>query len=239
MRGLVAGVLGVIAIAAVAGACGGSAKATDDGGVGPTCGSPLAPGAGEATYYDATGAGNCSFAPSPDDLLVAAMNVIDYGTAAWCGGCIEVTGPTGVVTVRIVDKCPGCAKGDVDLSREAFELISPLSAGRVPITWREVACNVSGPVAYQHKDGTSEFYTAIQIRNHRYPIAKLESRDANGAWEAIPRVDYNYFVPADGLGPGPYALHVTDTRGHVLEDLAIPFGELETNPGAAQFPVCP
>ena len=30
--------------------------------------------AGEATYYDADGSGNCSFPASPEDLMVAAMN---------------------------------------------------------------------------------------------------------------------------------------------------------------------
>ncbi|WP_420643940.1 hypothetical protein [Candidatus Leptofilum sp.] len=29
---------------------------------------------GEGTYYFATGAGNCSFEPSPENLMVAALN---------------------------------------------------------------------------------------------------------------------------------------------------------------------
>ena len=62
-------------------------------------------------------AGACSFDPSPDDLLVAAMNGAEYDNAAWCGAYVHVTGPKGAVTVRIVDLCPGCKAGDLDLSR--------------------------------------------------------------------------------------------------------------------------
>ncbi|MCX5746992.1 MAG: expansin EXLX1 family cellulose-binding protein [Proteobacteria bacterium] len=204
-----------------------------------SCVAPRPEAMGEATYYNADGSGNCSFDASPNDLMVAAMNAPDYDHAAWCGGCVEVTGPAGVVTVRIVDQCPGCQAGDLDLSREAFARIAALSAGRVPITWHEVACDVTGPIAYQHKDGTSQYYTAIQVRNHRYPIATLEAQDAAGAWTALPRADYNYFIPTTPLGPGPYAFRAHDVRGHVLEDLAIPLVPGAAQPGAAQFPTCP
>jgi hypothetical protein len=45
---------------------------------------------GEGTYYNADGTGNCSFDPSPEDLMVAAMNHADYDNAALCGAFIEV-----------------------------------------------------------------------------------------------------------------------------------------------------
>jgi expansin (peptidoglycan-binding protein) len=193
---------------------------------------------GDGTYYNADGTGACSFDASPNDLLVAAMNAPDYATAAWCGACLEVTGGSGTVTVRVVDECPGCQHGDLDLSPQAFQMLGPLSAGRVSITWHEVACNVSGPIAYHFKDGANAYWTAIQIRNHRYPISKLEAMAGSG-YQNIARVNYNYFVDATGLGPGPYQLRVTDTRGHVLEDPAVPLGDNTTSNGAAQFSMCP
>lgn len=201
------------------------------------CLAARAPATGEATYYAADGTGNCSF-DADSTRMVAAINGGDYANAAWCGACLEVTGPSGSVVVRVVDQCPGCARGDLDLSREAFERISPLSAGRVPITWREVACEVTGPITYRFKDGSSQFWTGIQIRNHRYPIAKLEARDPSGAYQAITRLDYNYFVDTDGLGPGPYTLRVTDTRGQSIEDTNIAVGDDVTRAGAAQLPAC-
>jgi expansin (peptidoglycan-binding protein) len=94
---------------------------------------------GEATYYAADGTGACGFKASPNDLNVAAMNKSQYANS-WCGQCVLVTGPKGTVKVRIVDLCPGCAHGDLDLSEEAFTAIASLSAGRVKITWHTVAC---------------------------------------------------------------------------------------------------
>jgi expansin (peptidoglycan-binding protein) len=193
---------------------------------------------GEGTYYAADGTGNCSFDASPDDLMVAALNAPDYQTAALCGACLEVTGPNGTVTVRVVDQCPECKHGDLDLSPQAFQLLSPLAAGRIPITWHQVACNVTGPIAYHFKDGANAYWTAIQIRNHRYPIAKLEAMQGS-AYVAIPRLDYNYFVQASGLGPGPYMLRVTDTRGHTVEDADIALGDSVTRAGAHQLESCP
>lgn len=193
---------------------------------------------GEATYYSATGEGSCSFDAS-SDKLVAALNGADYGNAELCGACMAVTGPQGSVTVRVVDKCPGCAKGDLDLSREAFEKISPLSAGRVDIRWKLVPCDVEGGLGYHFKDGSSKYWSAIQVRNHKYPIAKLEAKDASGTYKPIARESYNYFVAANSqLGAGPFTFRVTDTRGQVVEDSAIVLGDSVTRAGAAQFPTC-
>ncbi|MDB4994267.1 MAG: extracellular endoglucanase precursor [Myxococcaceae bacterium] len=94
---------------------------------------------GEATYYAANGTGACGFPASPSDLFVAAMNKAQYSKSV-CGKCVSVTGPKGTVKVRIVDLCPGCAFGGLDLSEQAFAKIAPLSAGRVKITWSFVPC---------------------------------------------------------------------------------------------------
>src|ERR1700729_3881732 len=134
-------------------ACGSPASMTGDGGNGADCTAIPAAESGDGTYYDADGTGNCSFDASPDDLMVVAMNAPDYGNAVWCGACLSVTGPMATITVRVVDQCPECAHGDLDLSETAFGMIAPLSAGRVSITWHEVACDVTGPIAYQFKDG--------------------------------------------------------------------------------------
>lgn len=122
-------------------AASGAADATVDGGAtdAKVDAAPPVVFTGEATYYAADGTGACGFAASPNDLLVAAMNKAQYKRSL-CGQCVHVKGPKGEVTVRIVDLCPGCAMGDVDLSEEAFLAISPLSAGRVKIAWSFVAC---------------------------------------------------------------------------------------------------
>jgi expansin (peptidoglycan-binding protein) len=230
---------------------GGTSNAGDGGGPassGATGGAPaIDPGCegdpgvhqGEATYYDfADGSGNCGFPATPDDLMVGAMNHTDYAGSATCGACVEVTGPNGSVSVRVVDRCPECPEGDIDLSPEAFELIADLEAGRVDITWTYVACPVGGPIVYHFKDGSNPYWTAVQIRNHTYPIATLEAADASGAFSEIPRLDYNYFVAEAGLGEGPYTFRVTDVVGHVIEDAGIALMDDGDVAGHSQFPVC-
>ena len=193
---------------------------------------------GEGTYYDADGSGNCSFDPSPGDLRVAAMNQADYGDSAACGACAAIDGPLGSVTVRIVDRCPECAPGDVDLSAEAFALIADPVAGRVPITWRYAPCDVSGPVRYRFKEGSNPYWTAIQVRNHRHAIASLEARPAGGEWRALPRETYNYFIAESGLGGDPIDLRVTDVAGGVIEDHGVRPGDAVEVAGSSQLPAC-
>lgn len=105
----------------------------------PVDAAPTVDYSGDATYYAADGTGACGFKASPNDLNVAALNKSQYAKS-WCGQCALVTGPRGSVKVRIVDLCPGCAHGDLDLSEQAFTAIAALSAGRVKITWHVVAC---------------------------------------------------------------------------------------------------
>lgn len=194
---------------------------------------------GDGTYYAADGTGNCGFDASPNDMLVAAMNDPDYAGSLVCGACAHVTGPKGDVTVRIVDRCPECKHGDLDLSQQAFAKLADVSAGRVKISWQLVACDVAGPIQYKFKEGSNQWWTAVQIRNHRYAIGKLEFKNAAGKYVSVPRETYNYFVQASGMGTGPYTFRVTDVFGHALVDTGIPFEDGGVKSGAAQFPACP
>jgi expansin (peptidoglycan-binding protein) len=94
---------------------------------------------GDATYYDAEGTGACGIR-MPRDYLVAAINDEQYSRAN-CGRCVRVRGPRGSVVVQVVDKCPGCDRGDLDLSQTAFKRIANMSDGRVGISWSFVDCN--------------------------------------------------------------------------------------------------
>jgi expansin (peptidoglycan-binding protein) len=191
---------------------------------------------GEGTYYAATGAGNCSFDATPDNLMVAAMNHTDYAGSQMCGAFVQVEGPRGEIIVRIVDRCPECAPGDIDLSRESFALIADPVDGRVPISWRIVSPELAGPIVYHFKEGGNQWWTAVQIRNHRNPIATFEYRDETGQFQTVPREMYNYFVDASGMGPGPYTFRVTDIYGNTLTDSGIPLLDDGSASGSQQFP---
>ena len=208
----------------------------------PPCLPEQAPRTGKATYYDATGSGSCSFPvfAAGDDRMVVALNGPDWDRAAWCGGCLAVDGPAGSVVVRVVDKCPGCASGDLDLSREAFAAIADPKRGRVPVTWREAPCPVQGPIRYRIKEKSNAWWLGIQVENHRYPITKLEALAADGTWRTVRRGEYNYFTASGDarLGAGPFTLRVTDSRGHALIDEGIALAAGEVVAGKAQFPAC-
>lgn len=192
---------------------------------------------GIATFYDADGSGNCSFPASPNDLDVAAFNTEEYAGSATCGACVNVKGARGDVTVRIVDRCPGCERGHLDLSREAFAKIDEPIRGRVPIEYQLVPCNVTGNVSYHVKDGASKFWTALQVRNHKLPITTVEYKKS-GAWVAMKRESYNYFVEAKGVGdqPNGLELRITAVDGQTLTD-TVPGTIVENTllAGSAQF----
>ena len=39
------------------------------------------------------------------------------------------------VDATVVDLCPGCASGSIDLSTGAFEQLAPISVGRLQVSW--------------------------------------------------------------------------------------------------------
>ncbi|CAO3592957.1 unnamed protein product [Absidia cylindrospora] len=94
---------------------------------------------GDGTYYNA-GMGSCGKTNTDHDMI-AALNAPQMGYAAnpnnnpMCGKYAKVKGPKGTVRVKIVDTCPPCKKGSLDLSPAAFIKIADLAAGRVPISW--------------------------------------------------------------------------------------------------------
>lgn len=195
---------------------------------------------GTATWYYATGDGACTFGPSPGDLMVAAMNHVEFGNADYCGAYLYVTGPEGSVVVRVVDLCPDdiCTAGHLDLSQQAFDAIANLSAGYIPITWQVISPDINGPIAYYFDLYSNPWWTAVQIRNHRNPIASLEYWNGS-TWVNLERKPWNVFVREDGENHGPYLFRVTDVYGNVLLDSGIPHVPGGTINGAGQFPYGP
>ncbi len=192
---------------------------------------------GEATFYEIGELGNCSL-PVPEDLMIAAINNTQYAGSIACGTCLAVSGPSGEVVVKVVDRCPECLPGDLDLSEAAFAKIANPAQGRVDITWNEIPCDALAPVQYQLKAGSNQWWVAIQIRNHRHRIDTLEALTPNNQYQLIPRKNYNYFVAEKGLGSGPITLRITDIYGNIIEDSSIPVQENTLINSHTQFPVC-
>jgi expansin (peptidoglycan-binding protein) len=206
----------------------------------PTGAAPPPPEqAGEATYYDAAAMGACSFEPEPGASLVAAVGPEAFAGSAACGAYLEVRGPRGAAVVRVVDLCAGCGPGQIDLSRDAFAQVAELALGRAPVRWRLASPALPGPIAYHFKAGSSAGWAAVQVRNHRNPVAELAYRRPDGSWAPLARGADNYFVSADGMGAGPYALRITDSYGNLLIDEAVPLAPGRSVSGADQLPARP
>lgn len=193
---------------------------------------------GEGTYYDRESGGAANIDYMEDTYYTAAMNNEDYMNGL-AGAYIEITDKDGdKINVVITDRLPEGKKGDIDLTRKTFQQIEPLVTGRMKISWKIVPLPTTEPIQYVFKPTSSQYWAEVQVRNHRYPIKKLEYFDtATNAYVELPRQEYNYFTAVSGMGTGPFTFRVTDFYGHVLIDTGISMNTTGTPVnGAANFP---
>lgn len=199
-------------------------------------------GSGNATYYEYSGSGGCDYPYDENNPFTVAMNPIDYDGSAMCGRYIRVTGPLGTVDVKIVDLHPTGLAGDIDLNRPAFEVIAEISQGIVPVTWETIADPDNGPISVHIKEGSNQWWMAVQPRNHRYGIAAVEYHGPEGFVEAQ-RQSYNYFVVEAYTGgietiDDPFELRLTDVNGQTVVITGIPLLPGEEFISSEQFAEC-
>ena len=110
----------------------------------------------------------------------------DGGAA--CGGCVHVKAKTPdgwkEVTVRITDRCPDANCG-VDLGGAPASDIMGNLVGRYYGEWEFVSCEgVEGvwgdSTSIWVKEGASEFWSIIQVRNPKDMVKKIEIRAVDG-----------------------------------------------------------
>ncbi len=171
--------------------------------------------AGTATHYVLSGTGNCSYQSPPADGLYVALSPSEYDRAAACGGYVQVKGPDGSVRAEVIDQCPPCASGHIDLSEAAFSRIAPLSAGLVSVVYQAVADPpLPAPVSLRVKEGSSRYWLAVLATNTGNPLASVQVKTASGDWRDLARADFNYWIASSGAGAGPFTVRLTDTAGH-------------------------
>ncbi|WP_145332495.1 expansin EXLX1 family cellulose-binding protein [Paenibacillus xylanexedens] len=177
---------------------------------------------GYATY---TGSGYSGGAvlldPIPADMKITALNPyqLNYNgvKAALAGAYLEVQGPKGKTVVYVTDLYPEGASGALDLSPNAFNQIGDPQAGKINISWKVVKAPIEGNVSYRIKEGSSQWWAAIQVRHHKYPVLKFEVKQKNGSWLNLEKQDYNHFL-GTGLGKEELSIRITDIRGKVVYD---------------------
>lgn len=128
---------------------------------------------------------------------------------------LDVTGPKGTARVKVVDRCPECAVGHLDLSRTAFRKIADEVAGVVSITYKAaVNAATPGPLSVRFKDGASQWWFAVLVDNHANPLTSVQAKTSGGRWRTAKRADYNYWIISGGAGAGPFTMKFTDVYGH-------------------------
>jgi expansin len=169
-----------------------------------------------ATHYVLNGGGgNCSYPAPPADNLYVAMPASEYDAAAPCGSYLEVAGPDGSVRVKVVDQCPECAAGHIDLSATAFARIAPLSAGLIPVSYHTIADPpLPGPLSFIVKTGSSQYWLALVVMNTGNALSSVQVETASGGWLSLARANYNAWIAQSGAGSGPFTIRLTDTLGN-------------------------
>ncbi|KAF5335602.1 hypothetical protein D9758_017261 [Tetrapyrgos nigripes] len=100
--------------------------------------------AGDVTFYT-PGLGACGISNTESDMI-AAVSAPFFDTFPGatpnpnlnplCGRAVSISSGGKTIQVTIVDKCPGCALQDLDLSPAAFNQLADPSVGRLHgVTW--------------------------------------------------------------------------------------------------------
>ncbi|PXX58347.1 pollen allergen [Nocardia tenerifensis] len=169
---------------------------------------------GQARFYSFSQGVSCSFPALPMDGFYVGMSTQEFGIAEPCGAYLDIEGPNGDVRALIVDRCPACAPGQLDLSVAAFTQIADLSDGVVPIRYRVVRDPEPPPeLFYQVKPDSSGAWFAILFSGTGNPLREVAIRPSGGGtWRNLTHGMDNYWS-LSGAGPGPFDARVTDVHG--------------------------
>lgn len=200
------------------------------------------------TYYTGDGtaytlgepsAGNCNFmAWGPTaSTNYAAINAEQWNDMGNCGRCAQVwcvddscADQTTSEVVYILDQCPECSSGDLDLSPMVFTSITGSDPSRLSIKWKFVDCPVSGNLKYCLKSGSNSYWTAIQPANM---VTGVKSLTIDSESTSMVTSAY-YFLTTAGTDLSSVKVSVTSVSGEVVtETVSLTAGSCTT--GSSQF----
>ncbi|OWZ03901.1 hypothetical protein PHMEG_00024290 [Phytophthora megakarya] len=178
---------------------------------------------GDGTSYTLgqVSSGNCNFMsviPSASTNYVA-LNQAQWESLGNCGRCIEVscideqcTANNKTAVVQVLDRCPECAHGALDLSPTVYKEITGLDPNRLTVRWRFVDCPDPGTLQVCLKEGSNANWIAIQPTNG---VVGVKSVTINGASTTMLDGAY-YFVSTDAGDLSAVKVAVTSVNGDVI-----------------------
>jgi expansin len=99
---------------------------------------------------------------------------------------------------------------------DAFaKLYNPI-AGIITVNWSIVACGITSPIILHNKDGTSQYWFAMQVVNSNIPVASLEVCTDGYTWQPTTRADYNFFENQSGFGTTTLDVRITSITGSTI-----------------------
>ncbi|KAJ3054377.1 hypothetical protein HK097_001986 [Rhizophlyctis rosea] len=115
-------------------------------------------GNGRTTYYGTGGGGDaspqtnygsCGIALNKVPSQFAALNAAQYDGGAHCGKCVRLSYGGRSTVVQIVDLCPSCGWGALDIALNSFASVtgsteSAYNLGVINTDWYEVSCSELG-----------------------------------------------------------------------------------------------
>jgi expansin (peptidoglycan-binding protein) len=210
---------------------------------------------GRITYYEQSPTVACDIPQSEWPRCTAALNESEFQGGLACGATARLRNNGKEIEVMIVDLCPvqgneqWCSgdKPHFDLGGSStFSQLEPPLTGVKDISFEWLPTPVGDtPVKLRFKDGVNPWWVAIQVLNHRYPVAMLEIQDPqNSQWRTGNRAlagMWNYWqfdFTGNGLAP-PFNIRITDQYGQVIEEKAAVVQEKYLWSGVHQFPLLP
>ncbi|WP_327140147.1 expansin EXLX1 family cellulose-binding protein [Nocardia sp. NBC_01327] len=180
--------------------------------------SPPPPQIAQARFYAFSPGVACSLPDLPLDGYYVGVPTSEYADSSPCGTYVNIDGPLGSVRAQIVDRCPGCAPHQYDLSRAAFEAIANSTDGVAQIKISQVVDPDPAPeLFYRVQQGSSADWIGMLFSGGGNSLRAVDLHsDAGGDWKPLHRGYDNYWT-ISGAGPGPFTARVTDVYGHTVE----------------------
>jgi hypothetical protein len=207
---------------------------------------------GRITFYSQSPTVACDIPQSEWPQYTTALSEKHFQNGLACGTTAIIKNGAKQIQVMVVDLCPvkgneQWCSGDLphfDLGGStAFSQLENPSVGVKEVQIEFVPTPVGDkPIKLRNKDGINAYWYAVQVLNHRYPIAKVELQDPKtGTWMTGQKKPdmWNYWVftfTGEGLTT-PFQLRITDQFGQKIEETGNSLQEKYMWTGTHQFPV--